>query len=302
MKHFLRIFLTVCLLVFTKYTFSQDPIPDIEEEMSKPGANFYDIQTKMQQYFDAHPDSTIEDDEAVEFERWKWFWKGRVDNASTGLKTGSFNFSSRALSSFMQNPICLSAGTTPSNWIPIGPLTQPQNSSGTFTEQNMGIITNIYVDPLNNNNIFAGSNSGGLFKTTNGGGSWVNPDISRLPAMGVNSIAIDPTSSNQIIYVATAIPKGAGYGIGVVKSINGGTNWNQTALTVDPSAGGLYVSNSTYKVEINTTTHATGNELWMSPNEGASGTWTQLDALPSFGTTPAGPAAFIVLPLLSKME
>ncbi len=355
MKHFLRIFLTLCLLVFTKYTFSQDPIPDIEDEMSQPGANFYDIQTKMQQYFDAHPDSTIEDDEQMEFERWKWFWNGRVDNASTGIKTGSFNYSSRALSSYMQSPICIGSGTTPSNWIPIGPMSQPQNSSGTYTEQNMGIITNLYVDPLNNNNIFAGSNSGGLFKTTDGGISWVNPDISRLPAMGVNSIAVDPTSSNQTIYVATGMPKGvgAGYGIGIVKSTNGGTNWNQTSLTIDPSVGGLYVNNSTYKVEINKVTptilyaiatnkvyrtedgfmnpappfltditpnpsaiyqdvrlqpantnvvYATGNELWMSPTEGSSGSWSQLDALPSFGGIPTAPIGFPFFSSRSNIE
>ncbi|HMU47246.1 MAG TPA: T9SS type A sorting domain-containing protein [Chitinophagaceae bacterium] len=115
-----------------------------------------------------------------------------------------------------------------SNWTTLGPVTNIG-----------GRILTIAVDPNNSNNLWAGSASGGIWKSTNAGSSWT-PVATNLPVLGVSSIIIDPTNSN-VIYAGTGevyradtsnigfnVWKTRGtYGIGIIKSTNGGTSWTQ---------------------------------------------------------------------------
>ncbi|MFY9310998.1 MAG: T9SS type A sorting domain-containing protein [Bacteroidia bacterium] len=217
-------------------TSEEENEPDINALMSEPGANFYDIQTKMLAYFEEHPDDSTETDgPRAKYNRWEWFWRDRVDDPITHSKSGGFNAVYKALAAFNEDPaICNTPVNIVSNWTGLGPFSQP-NPTG---NQNMGIIPSLYVDPFNNNNIFAGSNTSGMFKTTNGGTTWNNPDVSRLPAMGIKSIVVDPASNNQTIYVATGMAAmwRPGYGLGILKSTDGGANWNQTVLSMTPTS------------------------------------------------------------------
>ncbi len=109
-----------------------------------------------------------------------------------------------------------------------------------------GRILSIAIDPTNSNKLFAGSASGGIWKSTNGGSSWSQVPTG-LPVLGVTSIIINPTNSN-VIYAGTgevyridstsgtpnpgnagfAVWKARGtYGIGILKSTDGGTTWAQ---------------------------------------------------------------------------
>ena len=117
------------------------------------------------------------------------------------------------------------------NWSAIGP------------DQNIGgRILCVAVDPQNSNNLFIGSASGGIWKSTTGGvgtNAW-QPVSTGLPVLGVASILIHPTNSN-IIYAGTGevyrtdtsnigfnIWKARGtYGIGILKSTDGGNTWVQ---------------------------------------------------------------------------
>ncbi|MBI1780256.1 MAG: hypothetical protein HYR66_02660, partial [Sphingobacteriales bacterium] len=112
------------------------------------------------------------------------------------------------------------------NWVSLGP-------SVTIG----GRILCIAIDPGNSNNLWAGSASGGIWKSVNAGSSWV-PVISNLPVLGVSSIIINPSNSN-IIYAGTGevyrvdtsntgfnVWKTRGtYGIGIIKSTDGGVTW-----------------------------------------------------------------------------
>ena len=117
------------------------------------------------------------------------------------------------------------------NWIPIGPS---QNIGGR--------ILCIAVDPRNSNNLFAGSASGGIWRSTTGGtgsNGW-QPLITGLPVLGVSSIIIHPSNSN-VMYAGTGevyrvdtsnigfnVWKARGtYGVGIIKTTNGGANWSQ---------------------------------------------------------------------------
>lgn len=118
------------------------------------------------------------------------------------------------------------------NWTAIGPKVLA------------GRILCLAFDPVDPNTMYAGSASGGLWKTTTGGvgaTAWV-PVPMNFPVLGISSIIIDPNNRNTI-YVGTGevyrvttggsnngrnVWKARGtYGIGILKSTNGGTTWTQ---------------------------------------------------------------------------
>lgn len=118
-------------------------------------------------------------------------------------------------------PVCNTNG----NWKQI-PLV-------TTNEQHAGFISCIYAVPNRPDTIFAGSHSGGLWKTTNGGKNWhCVTDSLRLAGLGINCIIADPKNTN-IMYIATGNSMGfyQNFGIGILKSIDGGEHWTSTGLT-----------------------------------------------------------------------
>jgi len=105
-----------------------------------------------------------------------------------------------------------------------------------------GRVNRIRIDPNNTSILYACSPSGGLWKSTNGGGSWA-PLTDKLLGIGTSDVAIDPTSSN-VLYLATGDGDGIGgsYGtpstIGVLKSTDGGVTWQQTGLNYTLQSSG----------------------------------------------------------------
>lgn len=84
----------------------------------------------------------------------------------------------------------------------------------------------IKPDPKNNQIVYLGFSSGGLWKTTDGGQTW-DAIFDNFPWLAIADINIDPSNS-KIIYVATGDPNISGYpfvGDGVYKSMDGGQTW-----------------------------------------------------------------------------
>jgi PKD repeat protein len=100
-----------------------------------------------------------------------------------------------------------------------------------------GRTRTIMVDPndVTGNTVFAGSVGGGIFKTTNitsPSPNWA-PVNDLMGNLAVTTLAFDPTNT-QIMYAGT----GEGYfngdairGLGIFKSVDGGTTWAQIAST-----------------------------------------------------------------------
>jgi photosystem II stability/assembly factor-like uncharacterized protein len=78
-----------------------------------------------------------------------------------------------------------------------------------------GDISALAVDPQSPQTVFAGTRRAGLFKSTDGGGSW-QPLTNGLSATPIVSLAIAPADP-QTVY--------AGTGLGVFKTTNGGASW-----------------------------------------------------------------------------
>lgn len=101
-----------------------------------------------------------------------------------------------------------------------------------------GRILCVTIDPSNSNNLWAGSASGGIWKSVNAGASWT-PVVTGFPVLGVSSILVHPTNPS-IIYAGTGevyrvdtsnigfnVWKARGtYGVGILKSTDGGLTWS----------------------------------------------------------------------------
>ncbi|MDQ6703967.1 MAG: hypothetical protein M3Z96_13245 [Pseudomonadota bacterium] len=131
------------------------------------------------------------------------------------------------------------AAITTTVWKPIGPA--PIATSPTFS----GRINSIAIHPFDPKIIFIGAAEGGVWKTVDGGGSWV-PLTDRQCSLAMGAIAIDPINPN-IVYAGTGEENFSGdsyYGCGVLRSTDGGASWTQLGAStfVFPFGGGASIS------------------------------------------------------------
>jgi photosystem II stability/assembly factor-like uncharacterized protein len=103
---------------------------------------------------------------------------------------------------------------TDDNWTELGPTSWSQTSSW---NPGVGRVTGISIDKTNNDHIIISANTGGIWKTTDGGATWaaLNDNFSN---MTFYSATIDP--SNSSVYYA-----GANSGM-IFSSSDSGATWN----------------------------------------------------------------------------
>ncbi len=118
-----------------------------------------------------------------------------------------------------------------------------------------GRVRAIVVDPTDPNTVYIGSVSGGVWKTTNGGSSWLPLD-DQMANLAVCSMVMDPKDP-KTIYAGT----GEGFnnydamqGAGIFKTTDAGSTWSQlpstnntnfyyvNRLAIDSSNGALYAA------------------------------------------------------------
>ncbi|MCC7431805.1 exo-alpha-sialidase, partial [bacterium] len=155
--------------------------------------------------------------------------------------------------------------------------------SGTLFSQT-GRITSLAIDPTNANILYAGSASGGIWKTTNGGGSWFS-SWNNIPNCSIGAIALRPGNPNEIL-VGTGENGGSGLsfggfnGIGLVKSTDGGASWTQVPSLSAGYSGGLAFYRVAYNpANPNRILCATNQGLRLSTDNGTS--WTSLTCSPA---------------------
>jgi len=120
----------------------------------------------------------------------------------------------------------LSSSTT---WTFLGPAPLT-GGSGAFPSS--GRLNSIAIDPGNPLRIFVGGAQGGVWKTTNGGASWV-PLTDAQCSLAMGSIAIDPKTPTTL-YAGTGELNNSGdsyYGCGVLKSTDDGNTWTQLGVS-----------------------------------------------------------------------
>ncbi len=174
--------------------------------------------------------------------------------------------------------------TAQTSWVPLA----PKNFAGR--------ILCLGFHPTDQNTIWAGSASGGLWKTTNGGTgaangiNWTNVPTG-FPVLGISTIAVNPNNANEL-YVGTGEIYNTGgngfqghndrifrgsYGIGIIKTTDGGSTWTKA---LDFSASSLKGVADIIVNPLRTATvyAATTDGVYRSFNSGA--TWSLIHNIP----------------------
>jgi photosystem II stability/assembly factor-like uncharacterized protein len=216
-----------------------------------------------------------QEDEAI-IERMRYFYEMRA-YPFAAVPAGAFQRAYRQMTTRWPDVIArdqtndISAGATA--WTAIGPAP----IAGGFA----GRTSSVAVHPDDPATIYIGAAQGGVWKTTDGGATWVAlTDKECSLAMG--SIALDPANP-QIVYAGTGELHFSGdsyYGCGVLRSTDGGASWTQLGASVfDTNSGGARVGRividptSAGSTSATTVYAATSSGFFRSQNSGLA--WTR---------------------------
>ena len=153
---------------------------------------------------------------------------------------------SRKIESLVNGSLTTPIGPDAAAWTPIGPTTisngQPLSGGNTSVS---GRVTAIVVDPTNANNVYLGTAQGGVWRSLDGGTTWLSIfDNAKSLAIGALTLApSDPT----ILYVGTGEFNGCGdcfFGVGLYRI----DNVNTSPTLVGPINPSQTIGNLTYNV------------------------------------------------------
>lgn len=159
----------------------------------------------------------------------------------------------------------------PVQWYPLG----PSKTKDSVLAQ-LGLVSALWVDPANLQKIYAGSNTGGIFATTDGGQNW-RPLSDNYATTGVLAIEVDRDDTNHI-YIGTGHwGYYRAYGQGVMESFDAGLTWHQTSLNADVLVKNFIVHDLKQHAKNNDTLIAVTNTefkentmIYLSPDKGKS--------------------------------
>ena len=154
-----------------------------------------------------------------------------------------------------------SATVSSSQWTSIGP--QPIN---TYSQLNAGRIWALGVDPGNTAVAYAGTDGGGVWKTTNGGTTWA-PLTDQQASLGITSLALDPSNS-AVIYAGTG--GSAAIAAGILKSTDGGNTWTQIT--------GPFLPADEYPLQVSAIAVNAGNDQIVLAGASGYGIYRSTDA------------------------
>lgn len=183
----------------------------------------------------------------TQFKRWEWHMEPRVYPSGdiTLPSTKQPEFQKYLDSDFYHARNAASINST-GNWMPLGPTGTVTNGDWAGAAR----VNFIRFDPVNNNILWTVSPLGGLWRSTNGGLTWVTGNTDQLPLIGCSDIAIDPLNT-QVMYLATGDANGTGSQLtisstGILRSTDGGITWGNNTLNWQVSWGRVI-----YKLLIN---------------------------------------------------
>jgi hypothetical protein len=158
----------------------------------------------------------------------------------------------------------------------------PASPSGwtnlTGYEHPVGRVNELLIHPTSTNTMWAGTDGGGICKTTDNGATWV-PSNEFLASLSISSMVMRPGDPSTI-YAGTG-PMGTHTGlpgVGVLKSTDGGTTWT---LLPSTSPAGNPDWTSVFQLAIsptdsNTVIAATAGGAYITTNGGTI--WTEIAA------------------------
>lgn len=215
------------------------------------------------------------------FRRLEWFYKPRMNEL--GIFPKEFIDAQKEIELAKINP---AYDNSLYQWNNIGPVGIDMSPDQTVSHWGIvsGRVKGIAIHPSNPNIVYAGAGGGGIWKTTNGGQTWVDKSGS-LNMITFGSIAIDPVNP-EIVYAGTGefiwtFTERFYSGDGLYKSTNGGDNWIKlntefgvvthfTDLIVSPYNPNILFAAIAKNIENYTPNHG----IWKSTNAGIN--WSRV--------------------------
>jgi photosystem II stability/assembly factor-like uncharacterized protein len=160
-------------------------------------------------------------------------------------------------------------------WYHLGPHTTPtpMGQKGAPSAHGMGLIQSLYVSKSNPLYILAGSNSGGIYKTTDGGKNWVSLNNFGL-VTGVLDIEVDPVNPDEIWIATGTVVNKEVFGHGLLHSVNGGKTWSKTGMDFVPMQQQVVWQVARSKSNPDVFYVCTPNEVYKSTSRGKR--WTKI--------------------------
>ena len=274
-------FLATLLVTFTllqlKPVFSQEREVDRYYYLDPDTKDFKTIQKKMEDFY--RDKDQGRGTGYKQWKRWEYLNQSRLDKAGQITNYAVRNFQTGIEMSSSSGP-----ATNFGNWSPLAPTSFVNGNSG--YNPGLGRVNVIAFHPTQCNTIYAGTPSGGLWRTTDGGTTWT-PLTDNLPRIGISGIVVHPTNPNHIYILTGDGDGGDTYSVGVYESFNGGTTWTPTGLTFGPSSFErgykllMHPSNSSILFAV------MSSGLWRSTDAGATwsvviaGSWRDMEFNPS---------------------
>lgn len=228
------------------------------EMMLSPNYSFFEVQEVFYKELDGRPYKSIKG--YKQFKRWEAQMELKVD------KNGHYD-NLKTIKEYQQfkKESTVSSARNTNTWTSLGPFAPVQGNG-------VGRVNIVAFHPTDNNVLWAGTPSGGLWKSINGGTTW-STNSDNFPNLGISDIAIHPTNPN-IMYIGTGDRDGLHtYSYGLLKSFDGGITWGLTALPIG-------TQNLIHRVLINPNNPdillvATSRGLYGSTNAGS--TWALIN-------------------------
>lgn len=268
-KNFTLIIGIVFLFLFTSQTFAQKypdralgdtaNYPYWQEMMQDPNANFHATVSAFNKYWEGRTD--YKGNGYKVFKRWEYINRDIVKADGTLPTAGEIQ---KELEKYSKSHDTKSAS---GNWTNIGPTAYPENATGQPT--GIGRVNCIGFDPVLTNVIYAGTPSGGLWKSTDLGANWTSINQS-MPTLGVSSILVHPSSGLDILIGTGDRDASDSYGLGVYRSTDGGTTWAASNSGMGNVDVGMMIRNPS---NANMILAATSDGIYKSIDGGS--TWVQ---------------------------
>lgn len=271
-----ELFITIVFIMIFQFINAQSWMRNLNLP-NKKDISFYDIQKAFYQYAKGKDTKDIKG--YKQFKRWEWFYSTHVD------ENGYVPSSETLWKNYRRSAMTAKqVRSNPSNWTALFPDSIPHSPDSTSIP-GIGRINAITFHPLDSNTLWICSSQGGLWKTTDNGQTWICL-TDDLPLLRTSDLAVDPNNTD-VLYLATGdinyvlfntIASGRYYqfGMGILKSVDGGQTWTTTGLSFNLTDG---ESSLIRKIVVNP---ANSNEILAAGVDGiyksqdAGDTWIQI--------------------------
>lgn len=245
------------------------------QELLKDKFTFQEAVQTIDQYLSTAPDTYENAVFAKHYKRWAYY-----QSLHLGPDGEFVNIAERTFDAVKRMPPPDPGRSANGDWTFVGPSTTVTNNPDADLN-GLGRVDRLAFHPTNSSIIFAGTPSGGLWKTTDGGSNWTCL-TNFIPSLGISGIVVSHANANTI-YVLTG--DGDTYfdntflylfgylqlSVGVLVSYDGGINWQQTGqLTTNEFSGFRLIQHPT---NANILFAATSDGLYRTTNGGQI--WTQ---------------------------